>query len=166
MENVVSGIVKLQVESKATQESVKGLGGSISGLSFVNINALVDIADKAATSFASLADKGISFGQSIADLSSITGIAGNDLERLTANARKFGEDSGLGANTAARAYAVLASQIQVSEIGMDGLNTLQEKSITLAQASGMSLDDAAASLAGTINQFGMEASEANRVINV
>ena len=49
---------------------------------------------------------------------------------------------------------MLASQIQVADIGMDGLNKLQEKSITLAQASGMSLDAAAESLAGTINQFG------------
>ena len=49
---------------------------------------------------------------------------------------------------------------------MDGLNTLQEKSITLAQASGMSLDAAAEALAGTVNQFGLGADQAERVINV
>ena len=49
---------------------------------------------------------------------------------------------------------------------MAGLNNLQEKSVTLAQASGMSIDAAATSLAGTINQFGLSANEAERVINV
>lgn len=49
---------------------------------------------------------------------------------------------------------------------MSGLNNLQEKSVTLAQASGMSIDAAATSLAGTINQFGLSANEAERVINV
>lgn len=49
---------------------------------------------------------------------------------------------------------------------MSGLNNLQAKSVTLAQASGMSIDAAATSLAGTINQFGLTANEAERVINV
>ena len=71
-----------------------------------------------------------------------------------------------GVGTAARAYAILASQIDVATIGMSGLNNLQEKSVTLAQASGMSIDAAATSLAGTINQFGLTANEAERVINV
>lgn len=113
-----------------------------------------------------LSQGGMSFGQSMADLSSITGIAGDDLKALGENARKVGQDSGLGAGTAARAYAILASQIDVAVIGMSGLNNLQEKSVTLAQASGMSIDAAATSLAGTINQFGLSANEAERVINV
>ena len=49
---------------------------------------------------------------------------------------------------------------------MSGLNNLQAKSVTLAQASGMTIDAAATSLAGTINQFGLSANEAERVINV
>ena len=128
--------------------------------------AVYDMVQRVGDGFSSSAQTGMGFGQAMADLSAITGITGSELAQLTEQARKFGKESGLGADTAARAYTVLASQIQVAEIGMDGLNTLQEKSITLAQASGMSLDAAAEALAGTINQFGLGADQAERVINV
>lgn len=131
-----------------------------------NIAVLAEALGKVGTALSGATEKGMSFGQGMADLSSITGLVGKDLEQLEANARKFGKDSGLGAETAARAYTILASQIDVADIGMEGLNTLQEKSITLAQASGMSLDASAEALAGTVNQFGLGADAAERVINV
>ena len=49
---------------------------------------------------------------------------------------------------------------------MKGLNELAEQSVTLAEASGMSLDAAANALAATVNQFGLSADEAGRVTNV
>lgn len=137
-----------------------------SKLQMPDINALLGVTERLSSSFSELSQGGMSFGQSMADLSAITGIAGEDLKALGENARKVGKDSGLGADTAARAYSILASQIDVATIGMAGLNNLQEKSVTLAQASGMSIDAAATSLAGTINQFGLSANEAERVINV
>lgn len=113
-----------------------------------------------------LMQPGVEFEQSMADLSSITGIVGKDLERLGKIARETGKTSGLGASGAADAFALLASQIDVSKIGMDGLIELQSKTITLAQASGMSMTEAANSMAGTINQFGLQADQAGRIINV
>jgi TP901 family phage tail tape measure protein len=141
-------------------------GSLCSKLKMPDVNALLGVTERLSSSFSELSQGGMSFGQSMADLSSITGIVGDDLEALRENARKVGKDSGLGADTAARAYSILASQIDVATIGMSGLNNLQAKSVTLAQASGMSIDAAATSLAGTINQFGLTANEAERVINV
>ena len=115
---------------------------------------------------AEAAAAGMQFRQSVADLSSITGIAGKDLEDLAERSRAIGRESGLGADTAARAYSLLASQIEISRIGMKGLNELAEQSVTLAEASGMSLDAAANALAATVNQFGLSADEAGRVTNV
>lgn len=115
---------------------------------------------------AGAAAAGLQFRQSVADLSSITGIAGRDLEELAERSRAIGRESGLGADTAARAYSLLASQIEISRIGMKGLNELAEQSVTLAEASGMSLDAAANALAATVNQFGLSADEAGRVTNV
>lgn len=43
----------------------------------------------------------------------------------------------LGANTTARAYNILASQIEVSKIGMEGLNILEVRSILLAHTAWM-----------------------------
>lgn len=141
--------------------------GNICGrLKMPDLNAFLGVAERLGGVLGNLSQGGMNFGQSMADLSSITGIAGDDLKALGENARKVGQDSGLGVGTAARAYAILASQIDVATIGMSGLNNLQEKSVTLAQASGMSIDAAATSLAGTINQFGLTANEAERVINV
>ena len=53
------------------------------------------------------------------------------------------------------------------KIGISGLNDLQKRTITLAQASPkLGLEGAANSLAGTLNQFNYEASQSGRVMNV
>lgn len=65
-------------------------------------------------------------------------------------ARRIGRESGLGAQTATRAFTILASNIQVP---IDQYEELLEKSALLSQATGMSIDDAASSLASTVNQF-------------
>lgn len=146
-----------------TTERVNGICQKLSQIQFA---AVFDMIDRAGQALASLGAPGMAFEQSMADLSSITGITGKELEELGKTARATGKETGLGAAEAANAYAILASQIDVSKIGMEGLQLLQKETITLAQASGMSMVDAANSLAGTINQFGMSAEEANRVINV
>ena len=131
-----------------------------------NILAVADMFERVGEAVAGAAAAGLQFRQSVADLSSITGIAGKDLEDLAERSRAIGRESGLGADTAARAYSLLASQIEISRIGMKGLNELAEQSVTLAEASGMSLDAAANALAATVNQFGLSADEAGRVTNV
>ena len=174
LKNNVSGAlvsVKKQfdaIDQAAEQASstTNRFGNLCSRLKMPDLNAFLGVAERLGGVLGDLSQGGMNFGQSMADLCSITGIAGDDLKALGENARKVGQDSGLGAGTAARAYAILASQIDVAVIGMAGLNNLQEKSVTLAQASGMSIDAAATSLAGTINQFGLSANEAERVINV
>lgn len=105
----------------------------------------------------------IDFQQKMADLSAITGIVGSDLEGVAETARRIGSESGLGASEAARAFALLAGQLDapVEDIGL-----ILEKSATLAQAAGLSIDDAANSLAATISQYGMAASDADRIMNV
>lgn len=113
-----------------------------------------------------LSRPGIEFQQSMANLSSVTGFVGKDLERLGETARRIGISSGIGASGAADALGLLASLIDVDKIGMDGLIELQGKAILLAQASGMSMTEAANSMTGVINQFGLEANQAGRIINI
>ena len=171
--NISRGLVNVKKQFDAIDKAgeqasatTTRFGNICSRLKMPDLNAFLGVAERLRGVLGDLSQGGMNFGQSMADLSSITGIAGDDLKALGENARKVGQDSGLGAGTAARAYAILASQIDVAVIGMAGLNNLQEKSVTLAQASGMSIDAAATSLAGTINQFGLSANEAERVINV
>lgn len=166
MKKLSSAFNDLQTDVDKTQTKVQQFQSALDKLGMPNFNAMLQVAERLGTQFANAADTGMNFGQSMADLSSITGIVGEELAGLEANSRRYGKDSGLGADAAARAYSLLASQIEISKIGIDGLNKLEEKSITLAHASGMSLDGAANALAGTINQFGLGADAADRVINV
>jgi len=106
------------------------------------------------------------FQQTMAEVSAITGIAGNDLKHLADRSLDVGAKTGLGAMKAAEAYKLLASNIDIASIGgIKGLDELQDKTITLSQAAGVDLPMAANTMAATINQFSLKASEAGRVIN-
>ena len=105
----------------------------------------------------------VEFQQGLADLSAITGVVGENLDTVAGMAKRIGAESGLGASKAARAFTLLASNIQVP---IEQYEELLDKSAMLSHATGMSIDDAASSLASTVNQFGLATSEAGRVINV
>lgn len=137
-----------------------------SKMTSVNFAAWATNVQNAFDGLASLSESGTGFQQSIADLQAITGIVGKDLQAISHAARETGKQSGLGAKGAVDAFTLLASQIQIDKIGLQGLMQLQKETITLAQAGGLEMADAATAMAATINQFGLEASEANRVINV
>ena len=173
IKKIVTGFAKaadsahdFQQRMNKAVSTAKRLESVCSKMNIPDFNALQMVAERVCEVFVDASESGLKFEQSIADLQSITGIAGKDLDDLTENCRRLGVESGLGAAEAARSYSLLASQIEISKIGMDGLNSLQEKAITLAQASGMSMEASANALAGTINQFGLSAEEADRVINV
>ena len=147
-------------------KSANAFGGLQKQIERISLTSIIEQVKQLAEGVANLTGPGIGFEQSMADLSSITGIAGDELRDLGKVARQTGKESGLGAQQAANAFALLASQIQVDKIGMEGLKALQQNTITLSHAAGMSMNDAATALAGTINQFGLQATEANRVINI
>ena len=129
----------------------------------IELTSLIQQVQMVGETLGQLATPAVDFQQSMADLSAITGSVGEELEDLTQTAREVGKASGLGASESARAFAILAGQIDVP---IDALKVLQRETITLAQAGALPLEDAANAVAGTINQFGMEASEASRVVNV
>ena len=132
----------------------------------IKFGAWVDILDEVGRTFNEIARSGMDFEQSMADLSAITGITGKELKELEKTARQVGRSSALGASEAAEAFKLLASQISVEKIGIDGLKELQRQTILLSQASGLDLPTAANAMSAAINQFGLDASEAARVVNV
>ncbi len=172
--NIFVEINKLQAEFLQLNQTVQALQNNTthsfekmsSKISLIHLNALTDTVSNIGNAFSEITAPGIKFQQSMAELSAITGIAGDDLKKLGKAARLVGKSSGLGASEAAEAFKYLASQIQVDKIGVDGLKLLQKETITLAQAAGLELPQAANAMAGAINQFGLEAKDASRVINV
>lgn len=155
--------VQVNKVDNTSTTTFQGIKNQLSTISFVSITQGIE---NFRNTLQSVTGPALSFEQSVADLSAITGIAGGDLEDLSRTSRQVGVSSALGATQAAEAFKLLASQISVDNIGIDGLKLLQKETITLAQASGMDLPTAANSMASAINQFGMEANEASRVINV
>lgn len=135
----------------------------------INVSKLVALTDavrNASEAFNTLSSSGSTFEQSMANLSAATGLTGKDLDELNRIARESGAASGIGATEAANAFTQLASQVKVSKIGMEGLKTLQQETITLSKAGGIGMTEAGTALTDTINQFGLGADEANRVINL
>ena len=129
----------------------------------IELTSLIQQVQMVGETLGKLASPAVDYEQSMADLSAITGSVGDELEDLKQTAREVGKASGLGASESANAFAILAGQIDVP---IEALKVLQRETITLAQAGALPLEDAANAVAGTINQFGMEASEASRVVNV
>lgn len=148
-----------QTGEKGT-EAFDSLGNSIRN---IELTSLIQQVQMVGETLGQLATPAVDFEQAMADLSAITGSVGDELEDLKQTAREVGKASGLGASESANAFAILAGQIDVP---IEALKVLQRETITLAQAGALPLEDAANAVAGTINQFGMEASEASRVVNV
>lgn len=130
------------------------------------LNMKAELYERVGKALQTVSNSSVVFEENLKSLSISTGISGEALEVLSANARKIGVSTGLGAGQALKAYQVLASQIDISKVGLEGLNALQAETMTLAKASGLGVEGVAMALSATINQFGLEASEANRVINV
>lgn len=156
-------VEKLTNQIKQAGKEAEKAGGLMSRLNAIALSAIIDQVRSVADGLKSLATPAIQFEQSMHDLSAITGSVGDELEELTKAAREVGAESGLGASESARAFSVLAGQIDVP---IESLKTLQKQTILLAQAGALPLEDAANAVAGTINQFGLEAEEASRVVNV
>lgn len=105
------------------------------------------------------------FDQAIADLSAITGATGKNLNYLKDNAIELGSKTKGGAIAVVEAYKLIASAKPELLDNVSALNQVTEATITLANAAGMELPDAATALTDAMNQFGADASQANMFID-
>ena len=158
-----ASVKKLHKKLQDTSQEANRSSDLLKKLDAITLSAIIDQVRGIADGLREMASPAIQFEQSMADLSAITGSVGDELEELTKAAREVGAESGLGASESARAFSVLAGQIDVP---IESLKTLQKQTILLAQAGALPLEEAANAVAGTINQFGLEADEASRVVNV
>lgn len=119
-------------------QSVKKTGGQFvkltkicSNLAGTRFDTWVTNAQNITKSIEEASSSGVDFQQGIADLQAITGIVGKDLETITRAARDVGKESGLGAKRAVDAFTLLASQIQIDQIGLKGLLQLLVQNLHL-----------------------------------
>lgn len=165
---ITSGIKNINDAMGGFKKSMAQLSNYIdeTGKKFFFMNQLAEGMDRFNQSVKQFAAPGADFQQQMADLSAITGMVGTDLEKISASSRQVGKETGLGASAAAEAYKLLASNIDWTKIGIEGLQQLQKDTVTLTQASGIDMATAADVMAGAINQFGYKATESTRIINV
>lgn len=100
------------------------------------------------------------FEQSVADLRAITGASGEDLDFLKRNAIEMGKGVKGGAKAVVESYKLIASAKPELLENVSALNQVTKAVITLSQASGMELPEAATALTDAMNQFGAPAEEA------
>ena len=108
----------------------------------------------------------IEFNDAIADLSAITGAAGDDLAFLAEQSRILGRKLGKGAAETAKAFKLIASAKPDLLKNVKALAAVTKAAVTLAVAAGITLPEAATALGNSLNQFNAGAKEAARFMNV
>lgn len=106
------------------------------------------------------------FNASISNLSAITGAVGKDLQFLRDTALEFGATTTLSASQAAEALKLVASAKPDLLQSGAALKEVTRQTVLLAEAAGIDLAQAASTVGKSLNQFGADASEAARFVNV
>jgi TP901 family phage tail tape measure protein len=106
------------------------------------------------------------FEKSMSQLSSLTGMAGKDLERLKEYAIQLGASTTLSASQVADAFKMIGSQQPQLLASGEALRDVTRQAITLSEAAGIDLAAAAQTLSTSINQMGGDSNNATRYVNV
>lgn len=154
-----------------TKGKVEGLSGGFKGL----FESMAGFA-KAGLVAAGITSVGVSvaasiatfreFEQGLADLSAITGASGKDLDFYAESARKMAASTTLGATDIVKAFQLIGSAKPELLQNAEALKSVTASAITLSEAAGTDVAQAADTMASALNQFGEGASEADRYINV
>ncbi len=113
------------------------------------------------------------FEESVANLSSLTGLTGENLEWLTQQAKDLSiatVEGGVRIKQSAKdivdAYTLIGSKIPILLENKEALNDVTKAAIVLSESGKIPLETAATSMAAAINQFGLDASNATEIINL
>lgn len=108
------------------------------------------------------------YDKALSSLAAITGATGEDLSWLSKEAQKTSRQTLQSATDVVKAYELIGSQRPELLENKEALAEVTKQAIILSEATGgkLGLEEAAAATASTLNQFGLESSEAAKVINV
>jgi len=137
------------------------LGGAVGsiGARFIALTSIIYGLGRVITSSVGIfAD----FEQENANLAAVLGKSRSEITKLTDDAKR------LGASTKFTASEVTRMQVAFSKLGFneDEIIAATEATLALAAATGTELEEAAEVSASTLNGFGLEASETQRVVDV
>lgn len=161
----------------------EGLGSSLSGLGAGITGGIIGggvvagveaAAGKIVEGFQFVINKGSEFQSSLAALSAITGVSGDDLDKFGEKAKELAAQFGGDANTQIGAFQTILSKFGPGLAGTpDALNAVTENVNILAKAAGLDAQGSVDALSNALLQFGVDASdpaklaaESGRFINV
>jgi TP901 family phage tail tape measure protein len=113
-----------------------------------------------------IATANIELDKSMASLSAITGKTGEEFIAFEKQVDSVAKSQKTFAGDTAKAFEVVASAQPILLENADALGRVTDAALTLAKASGDDLAQSALSLTGVMNQFSLDASQAERVMNV
>ena len=147
-----------------TDQSSRQLGGGLSKLAgaiagVLSVTALVN-------EFRKAINVTMEFNATISNLSALTGAVGKDLEVFRQAAIDIGGATSLSATQAAEAMKLIGSASPDLLKSADSLKEVTQQAVTLAEAAGSTMPEAADAITGALNQFQLGADQAARVINV
>lgn len=111
-------------------------------------------------------DAAAKYQSTLADLSAITGATGKDLSNLSDEAKNLAKTTTASAGDTVQAMKIIASAKPDLLSVQGALAAVTKEAITLAEASGMQLPEAANVVALALNQFKEGADQAARYVNV
>lgn len=106
------------------------------------------------------------FEEAVSNLSAITGAVGKDLDFLSNRAIELGKATTKSSIDTVQAFKLIASAKPELLENAQALAATTKEAITLSEASGLALPDAALALTSALNQFNLGADQSSRLINV
>ena len=135
-------------------KSIVGIGASMAGA--FAIKAVITDAVK----------RIVDFEKAMSSLSAITGITEKTaLEGLKKKVLEVAKETKKSAVEVAKSFELIGSKAPKLLENADALAKVTEKAIILSKASGEDLVDSSTALTGVMNQFNLEATESERIIN-
>lgn len=154
----------LQGSFDKTDKASQQLGGGLSKLA-TSIASVLSVA-AVVNEFKKAIAVTMEFNATISNLSALTGAVGKDLAVFRQAAIDIGGSTSLSATQAAEAMKLIGSASPELLKSADALKSVTQQAVTLAEAAGSTLPEAAAAVTGALNQFQLGADQAGRVINV
>jgi TP901 family phage tail tape measure protein len=108
----------------------------------------------------------VGFEEELANLSSLTGATGGDLEFLANQAKGVGIATTVSATDAVKAFTAIGSARPDLLANKEALAAVTKEAIALSEAAKIDLATAGKAVAGAMNQFNLPASDAARIVNV
>ena len=147
---------------------IDALGGGFSKFagSLGRLAAGATAAMGVSTALSDVVQKSMAFEKSLSSLRSITGLSTEEMKYFQQQAIELGSTSTQTASQVVEAFQLIGGQKAELLDNKEALVEVTRQAITLAEAAGMDVPEAAKALTGSLNQMGESADKAGEYINI